>query len=672
MLLTEAQCLAFCQQSAAAADLAAGRALEARHRLHLDGVPGALLAFLELSRPDLLASPDAFNTLRKVAKSATKPIYAGLTNILSKVFTAAGSSFYYDFADAALADDFGDYLGDTCRAGLDFYAQFRTVWGRASYTGFQGVLLVDLAPPLTSSIGEVDDVPLGLPAPVFCYVPSAKVHDVAVTGHRIEYLILQGQTADGQTEYYCYDDQQCHRVQFVSGVLTYQPALATAHGLGYVPACPITTRQPDPTHPVRRTSALAESLEVADVYLRDFNEHELGKAYHAFPKMWSYGVRCDYQAPLIDANGYEGMQSCNAGRLLYGGAAGATGFAGTYDCPRCKGQGKYIPVGPDKTYILEAPQNGDPAITPPAGYIVPDLTSLQYLGGELTANAARIEKAVIGKEGVTAMQTKVESGNAKALDLAPVYDALNDYGDDAQVAMKFVVDTFGRLRYGGDFRASSVALGRKYHLKSADQLETEYASAKTAGLDSALLYGYLEELVYARYAADPMELERNLLKLELTPAPHLTDKEAQDALIIGEDDLLLKIYLNDFVARFERENGSILEFGSMLSHGAKIDKINNIFAGYIAQKRPAPVAGPPAAAAGTFTVGESVMVRPGMEHMPEHAGLTMTVAQVQGDAYAVKLPDGSVHKWYTGAELMSMSSPNPNPAAPPKAPAMTM
>ena len=588
MLLTDAQCLAFCQQPAAAADLAAGRALEARHRLHLDGQPGPLLAFLELSRPDLLAAPDAFNTLRKVAKSATKPIYAGLTNILGKVFTAAGSTFYYDFADAALADDFGDYLGDTRRAGLDFYAQFRTVWGRASYTGFQGVLLVDIAAPLTGSIGAVDDVPLGLPEPVFSYVPSAQVHDVAVTGHRIEYLILSGKTADGQIEYYCYDDQQCHRVRFVSGVLAYQPALAATHGLGYVPACPVTTRQPDPTRPVRRTSALADSLEVADVYLRDFNEHELGKAYHAFPKMWSYGVRCDYQAPLVDANGYEGLQSCNAGRLT--GAAGTNGYAGTYDCPRCKGQGKYIPVGPDKTYILEAPQNGEPAITPPAGYIVPDLTSLEYLGGELTANAARIEKAVIGKEGVTAMHTKVESGNAKALDLAPVYDALNDYGDDAQVALKFVVDTFGRLRYGPDYRASSVALGKKYHLKSADQLEQEYKAAKDAGLDSALLYGYLEELVYARYAADPMELERNLLKLELTPAPHLTDKEAQDAAIIGEDDLLLKIYLNDFVARLERENGgSILEFACLLSHGAKIDKILTIFTTYIDGKRPKPV-----------------------------------------------------------------------------------
>ena len=592
MLLTDAQALAYCAKPAAAADLAVGQALERRHRLHLDGTPALLTAFLETSRPDMLASPDVFGTLLKVMKPATKPIYAGLTNILSKVFTAAGASFYYDFTDPALADDFADYLANTTRTGQDFYGQFRTVWGKASLTGFQGVLLVDI-----DGAGDVDDdlggmggitgIPAGMPAPTFCYVPSTTIRDIAITGNRVEYLILLDADDPAGLSYYVWDDRSCRHIVSTGGELRIDPTGGTVHGLGYVPACPVTTRQSNPTHPVRRTSALAESLEIADVYLRDFNEHELGKTYHAFPKMWSYGVRCDYQAPLTDASGFEGMQSCNAGRLQNSsGTAG--GWAGTYACPRCKGQGKYIPVGPDKTYIIEAPtDSGTPSLIPPAGYVVPDLTSLAYLGGELVKNSAAIERAVIGKEGITTMHTKVESGAAKEIDMAPIYDALNDYGDDAVTAMKFVVDTFGRLRYADAYRASSLALGKRYHLKSTDQLETEYASAKAAGLDSALLYGYLEDIAYTKYASDPMELERALLKLELTPVPHLTDQEAQALGYIGEDDLLLKVYLNDFVGRFERNTGSILEFGSLLSHGAKIDKILTIFNTYLDGKRKA-------------------------------------------------------------------------------------
>lgn len=59
-----------------------------------------------------------------------------------------------------------------------------------------------------------------------------------------------------------------------------------------------------------------------------------------------------------------------------------------------------------------------------------------------------------------------------------------------------------------------------------------------------------------------------------------------------------------------------------------------------------------------FNVGDSVMVIPGKEHMPEHKGINMTIYEINGNTYAVKLPDGSIHKWYTGDELMSMIKGN--------------
>lgn len=52
-----------------------------------------------------------------------------------------------------------------------------------------------------------------------------------------------------------------------------------------------------------------------------------------------------------------------------------------------------------------------------------------------------------------------------------------------------------------------------------------------------------------------------------------------------------------------------------------------------------------------FKVGDKVKVISGMEHMPEHIGIEMTIAEISGNAYAVKLPDGTIHKWYLGTEL---------------------
>ncbi len=52
-----------------------------------------------------------------------------------------------------------------------------------------------------------------------------------------------------------------------------------------------------------------------------------------------------------------------------------------------------------------------------------------------------------------------------------------------------------------------------------------------------------------------------------------------------------------------------------------------------------------------FAVGDKVRVKSGKEHMPDHAGVVLQVAEVKGDTYALRMPDGTVHRWYTGDEL---------------------
>lgn len=153
MLLTPDDCIQFCKDPQATADLTAGRALEGRHLLHIDGDKARLQAFLAQQKPALLASPTAFETMLTIAKPATKPIMGGLTNILSKVFTAQGRNFYYQFNRPELADEFADFLKDTRRAGQSVYNQFRTLWFRALLVGFQGVMLVDMPAQAQPGLG---------------------------------------------------------------------------------------------------------------------------------------------------------------------------------------------------------------------------------------------------------------------------------------------------------------------------------------------------------------------------------------------------------------------------------------------------------------------------------------------------------------------------------------
>ena len=302
--------------------------------------------------------------------------------------------------------------------------------------------------------------------------------------------------------------------------------------------------------------------------------------------MWSYGVECDNLERYDSGNDF--VSACTSGRIYN---AEQTAYRA---CSRCGGAGKIIPVGPDKVYIMKLAEPGanSPVNPGPAGYITPELDSAKYIGDELVKNEAKIEKAVLGKSGLLDQQ-KQDTLGGKILDWGPALDRLGDLSADAEACYKFLTDTMARLRYTPEqLHESAVSLGRKYLTDSAKQMRAEYAELKKGGLDDAMLYQFLEDIIYSEWANDPMELERNLLKLELTPFPTATVSEAVADGIGTADDLILKRYINDFFDRFERENGSILEFGSLLTHGAKIARIQQAFAGYVAEKRPAPIVPP--------------------------------------------------------------------------------
>lgn len=569
MLLDAPQILALCENPAYQNDLLAGRRAEALHQLHVDGEPHRVLQFLQDQRIEL-TSNEAQLVLEKVKEAGTMPIYDGLANVLSKAIGAPGTNYYFEFSDPALQDDFDAYLKDKKRTGQDFFQAFNRAYFKQAQVGFQGVFLVDL-PVMTAA--NAAELAQDRPRPFYRYVPSVDVHDMALTGNRVEYLILWQQTTPDVKDFWVWDDAFCYRVQHTQGNYTRLSAEDFAHELGYVPACPVTTILPDERRPVLRSSFLAKSLPLANVYLRDFCNHELGKARFVHPKPWSYGVKCEASATNAD----DVAATCDSGYHHFPG--------GRVKCWKCKGQGRYIPYGRDEGYILEVPNAGEVAITPPAGYVVPDLESLKYLGDELKANEAKIEKAVLGKGGILDMQTRTETALGKTLDLGPLEARLVAVSSDWEAAAKFVLDTMATYRYREQFRRSSVNAGRRYMVFGASIMEAEYAAAKKAGMDPAGLYSYLENIIYAKYANDPMELQRNLLKLHLTPAPTSTVQEARANGILNARDLVLKEYLNDFIIRFEEENGSILDFGSALTQAEKLNRIRQQLYAYVTDFR---------------------------------------------------------------------------------------
>jgi hypothetical protein len=576
VLLQPQQVVDLCTTPANASAIAAGRKLVSLHRLHIEGPPDLLAGFLD-GYTITAATPKEQQQMRDIAVAATVPKFGAYTEILSKVFTARGANQYFEFSTPQAQQDFEDYL-----AAQQVHTKLQSKFAQASFLGFQGAFLVDLP--------SEPNAPDELPAPYWEYIPSGQIHDAKLTGNTFDYLILkQSETVnDKPRDYYvCFDDQFAHLViTGEGGKLEYSTARTAQHGLGYVPAWPPSLFTAASGSDVTRTSLLHKALQPAKVYLRDYNTHELSKTFHGFQKFWSFGVKCNYQrsVPIKDAREgdalYTTIACLGSGYLLHEDGRQET-------CPRCAGEGKIIPVGPDKTYILDIPDSATSIdLRPPAGYIKPDSETPTEQRAELLEKEREMEQAALGQEGVLTRDTSVKTATEKLLDLQPVFDRCATYGRSWKHVLQHVIDTIARLRHGSDFKQSAINVGTKYAIETVGELEARYTAAKAAGYPDSVLFGLLEDIIYIKYADDPMELEYNRLKLYLEPVPTRSTSEVQQWVLAAPTDAeLLSLFrrkrnLNDYVARFERDNGPLVQFGVRQPFAARIDTILATFKEY--------------------------------------------------------------------------------------------
>lgn len=152
---------------------------------------------------------------------------------------------------------------------------------------------------------------------------------------------------------------------------------------------------------------------------------------------------------------------------------------------------------------------------------------------------------------------------------------------------KFVVETVAKLRYGAENVTSiTIDLGTDFFLKSPEQLTEEYDAAKKSGMNEGYLMSLRKAIINNKYRNNPDELERQTIMLDIEPYNNLTLVECQSAQlpIIDPVGYIIKLNFTNFVARFERENGNLCEFGSEIDYRKKIDAINKTIETYAKEK----------------------------------------------------------------------------------------
>jgi len=441
------------------------RIRHAKLAMHVNGT-GVELAVEKLEG---LESEEQKELRRRLVKS-TRSTFATLLRPFDKVFAANGGSVYYDIKDP----EFTVYI-NSLAGGIGLRTWLKQYWKNKFMTDPNGIILI-----------EVDYQ--GNPEPKYKSVTN--IRDYVYQGTDLEYIIfepIKGKNfplpegveielkQDG--EYYRVIDDEADRIVLVEGETATEVEELTLPNLwGRVPGVLCSDMvQPESDG---KMSPVEEVIDVANELLRDTSIHSVYKALHSYPLFWAYLPDC----PHCDGTGkIEGEQ-----------------------CRYCKGKKKDLSKDVSKILGLEPPEEGEPNIAPPGGYVQPDLGSWTEQRTELDWLKREMHFTLWGTH--TREQAANETATGRFIDAQPVHDRLDDFATTTEKLEQKLTDFIGEYKYKG-YKGSSVSYGRRYLIETPETIWKRYQDARESGSPRSTLDYLLEQFYEVEFKHQPMQME---------------------------------------------------------------------------------------------------------------------------------------------------------------------
>jgi hypothetical protein len=215
----------------------------------------------------------------------------------------------------------------------------------------------------------------------------------------------------------------------------------------------------------------------------------------------------------------------------------------------------------------------------PVGVVPAEAVSLEYNQQEVRRLISEIFTGVTGAENEAINDKAVNEKQVGAI-VDSKTQCLKNLKKNFEAVQKWTEETICRLRYGQVFSGITVNLGTEFHLYTADDLLSQYQAKRIEGADASTLDRLWDDYLSARYRNDPIILERQRILSNLDPFRHKTPQEVKDMGLASPEMLYLKFNFSSLIMRFEREQTSILEFGSAISFSSKIERITKILIDY--------------------------------------------------------------------------------------------
>ena len=482
-----------------------------------------------------------------VSLEITKDIYQEY----QRVFDGQNPFFNYEFSNPDNATDFQSYLNKELK-DREF---FKTIGFDQLRYSINSILVVDMP---TDGVGK----------PYYYFVDVSNIIDVKSDKNgAIKYVVFQ--VNKNTVAVY---DSTSYRVYNVDGnKIIGEPIVDNPHNLGYCPASYFWNQNLKGSNTVEKKSPITEVLGRLDKYLVEDTFKEYADLYGTFPIITTFEELCNFEGCdngfistdyTIYENGQEQIKTKQT------------------KCPACSDREE---IGPGTIFEIPAPQTSDdPVLSNPVSIITPDTKSLEYIKQKLIEYADGIREVTIGTRGRVLDNNQVnetqvfgsfESRQNILLQIASSFEAVH----------KFANDTVARLMFGDSFISSVVFYGDQFFLKSTSHLMGEYKMAKESGEPDEEIDQIYRQILVTKYKGNDDRIERAWILYNLNPEPHKTVEESRMLVsdgVLDKPEFVIKARFTNFIARFEREETNVLDFGRDLSFDDKINRINEILLSY--------------------------------------------------------------------------------------------
>ena len=574
MILTESEIKEYIEKPRAQEFLLSAGESQKQHQLHVLGK--GFHEWLEEQAAGI-ESAKTLERKKRFCTPKTVSITAQIMKQFMKAFRAKGNVFQYNFSgdNTQKSVDFSLYLKDFSK-GFSMDEVMQNKWFEAMFTDFRGFMAVELTP-----YDKLIDP--NIEQPYITLYPTHCVHDVWVEGNRVEYVILKWVITIGNEEREAFRviDDEKDTIYYREGDSIVQAMRTDAEGntvpdsfkqkFKQVPFIQVSTYCHNAIDYLYKDSPISKVIGEMKDLLSTATDHTICIKLHQRPIFYSLPAMCNTcngakEVRVKVENGKDKMEPC--------GTCNGVGMVSHLKTD--VGQGYSLPY-------IETNDGGFPGAQPPCGYVTPDNESLVEQRNELEFIKRAIERGALGVEGLLSLdeRSNAETATGRSIDLQPIMDTLEPFSQNASIVRQFLTDRVGEI-WSPSFEKSYIYYGRKYFLRSEQQVLDELKHAKEAGASKSFIKELMTELYWIQFEGNPMARDRAILLLDVEPFPEVGSTEELVLLKEFADPVMLivKSNFNDFIERFEEENGNIVAYQMEQDYATKVKDIKSILYKY--------------------------------------------------------------------------------------------